>query len=108
MSGGPSRLRLDRSARQLVVDWPDGVRVSYPWTLLRANCPSAGERIARENANPLAVLGHVPSSEIVEARMVGNYAITFIWGDGHSAGIYTWSYLRALADRPGAETSAPA
>jgi DUF971 family protein len=74
---------------------------------LRAHCPSAGERLARENPNPdpLAVISRVPSSEIVDAKMVGSYAINFTWSDGHSAGIYTWDYLRALADDPAVETT---
>jgi DUF971 family protein len=28
---------------------------------------------------------------------VGNYAIQPRWGDGHSAGLFTWNYLRELA-----------
>jgi DUF971 family protein len=26
---------------------------------------------------------------------VGSYALQFIWGDGHSTGIYSWDWLRA-------------
>lgn len=96
----PVAIRLDKPAKQLVVEWADGVRTAYPWSLLRAHCPSAGERLARENPDPLAVISRVPSSEIVEAKLVGGYAINFTWSDGHSAGIYTWEYLRALAADP--------
>jgi ATP-binding protein involved in chromosome partitioning len=30
---------------------------------------------------------------------VGNYAITINWNDGHSTGIYSFEYLRALGER---------
>jgi ATP-binding protein involved in chromosome partitioning len=30
---------------------------------------------------------------------VGNYAITVSWNDGHSTGIYSFEYLRALGER---------
>jgi ATP-binding protein involved in chromosome partitioning len=29
---------------------------------------------------------------------VGNYAITINWNDGHSTGIYSFDYLRALGE----------
>jgi DUF971 family protein len=29
---------------------------------------------------------------------VGNYALSFTWGDGHSSGIYTFRYLRGLGE----------
>ena len=29
---------------------------------------------------------------------IGNYAIKIAWNDGHSTGIYSWTYLRKLAD----------
>jgi DUF971 family protein len=93
----PISIRLDKPARRLIVNWSDGFQMSYPWELLRANCPSAGERAAREETNPLAVLKAVPSSDIVSAKLVGSYAINFTWSDGHDAGIYTWEYLRELA-----------
>jgi DUF971 family protein len=25
---------------------------------------------------------------------VGNYALSFVWNDGHKTGIYSWDYLR--------------
>lgn len=100
------KIQLDRQAKRLVVLWSDAVRHSYPWSYLRANCPSAGEKVARENANPLAVLSKVPSSEVQDVRMVGNYAISFTWADGHNAGIYTWELLRKLADSDQVETAA--
>lgn len=94
----PVNVQLDRPQKQVVISWSDGFRMSYPWTFLRANCPSAGERVEREEANPLAVLGKPPSSELVEVRVVGNYALGLTWSDGHNAGIYTWELLRQLGE----------
>ena len=106
MGPAPVNIRVDRAQRQVVIDWSDGYRHAFPWHYLRANCPSAGERTARENANPLAVLSKLPSSDLVDARLIGNYAIGFTWADGHDAGIYSWIYLRELAKGDGVEESA--
>jgi DUF971 family protein len=32
---------------------------------------------------------------------VGRYALQFVWSDGHSTGIYTWEYLREIAEAGG-------
>lgn len=103
----PLKIKLDRPAKRLVIEWSDGFTYRYPWTHLRANCPSAGETVSRQeaasHANPLAILAKVPSAEVQELRLVGSYALTFTWADGHSAGIYTWDNLRRLGEFPAVE-----
>ena len=34
---------------------------------------------------------------------VGGYAIQPIWGDGHSSGLYSFEYLRKVAEAQGPE-----
>ncbi len=36
--------------------------------------------------------------ELREIERVGNYALSFTWGDSHSSGIYTFRYLRVLGE----------
>lgn len=98
----PQRIVLDKSHQELVIDWSTGERDRFPWSYLRSNCPSATEKAARESAaaNPLQVLSKIPSSELVSVRAVGRYALAPTWSDGHSVGIYTWDYLRELANDP--------
>jgi DUF971 family protein len=40
-----------------------------------------------------------PALKMLSVEPVGNYAIRIHWSDGHSTGIYTWEYLRRLAER---------
>jgi DUF971 family protein len=105
----PLKIRLDRPAKLLVIEWSDGLVFRYPWSHLRANCPSAGETVGRQEAavqaNPLAILPKVPSAEVQELRLIGSYALSFSWADGHSAGIYTWENLRRLGEFPVVERS---
>jgi DUF971 family protein len=37
---------------------------------------------------------------ITEAEVVGRYALHFSWSDGHREGIYTFDFLRELAQDP--------
>lgn len=108
----PVSIRLERAAGRLRVEWPGGLVHRFPLKLLRARCPSAGERADREAAgraaaNPLATLAKVPSHDVTDVRLVGGYAVAFTWGDGHHAGIYRWEYLHELAADPSVETVAP-
>jgi DUF971 family protein len=35
--------------------------------------------------------------ELLRFEQVGGYALQLFWADGHSSGIYSFSYLRKLA-----------
>ena len=90
----PTELRLTRDGKSLRVVFDDGVSFSLDAEYLRVESPSA------------EVKGHGPGQEqlvsgkrnvsIVRLEPVGSYAIRIIFADGHSTGLYTWSYLGKL------------
>ncbi|MDY7109143.1 MAG: DUF971 domain-containing protein [Planctomycetota bacterium] len=87
----------------LTVHWHDGSKSFYPVAYLRKMSPSADARQLREEmkSNPLTVLpssaaGQEGPITALDAEMVGNYAIRIHFSDGHSTGIYSWSYLREI------------
>jgi len=90
----PVQIRVNRAERLLEIDFDDGQHFSYPAELLRVESPSA------------EVQGHTPSQKvtlggkrrvgIVRLEPVGNYAVRIVFDDGHSTGIYSWSYLLEL------------
>jgi len=84
------------SPRQTDITWNDGHFGSYPSWYLRENCPCAS--CVEEFTGRRRVLqGSIPSNlERVSLQPVGNYALNFVWSDGHSTGIYTFNYLRRL------------
>jgi len=64
--------------------------------------PSADTKALKEELadNPLAILpssGDAPINAL-GAELVGNYAIRILFSDGHTAGIYSWEYLRGLPE----------
>lgn len=114
MSQPNTPVHLDlKKDRGLTVQWSDGTGSYYSIAYLRRMSPAADQRELRKQMrhDPLTILPSAPASgEIVaeNAEMVGNYAIQITFSDGHSAGIYTWDYLRQIdpANQPGGEDAA--
>ena len=105
----PKPVHLDlKKDRGLTIEWPDGVTSFYPIAYLRKHSPDADNRQLQEEMakNPLTVLPAGMAEQkgpitAEDAQFVGNYAIRIFFSDGHSAGIYTWDYLRQIdPDRP--------
>jgi DUF971 family protein len=46
---------------------------------------------------PLIRPGDIPEAVYpTEIQYVGRYALTFVWSDGHSTGIFPFDYLRQI------------
>ncbi|HUG43320.1 MAG TPA: DUF971 domain-containing protein [Acidobacteriota bacterium] len=93
----PARIR--RISGGLEFEWRDGHLSSYQNGYLRRRCPCAGCREAEpkvvEADDPLKLLDDEPI-ELEDVSLVGNYAVSFRWNDGHSTGIYSFRLLRAI------------
>ena len=88
-----------RDARTLSVLWEDGQRNDFDVRDLRLACRCAlcvEEMSGRPLLDPKSVRPDVTPLTIAS---VGNYAITIIWNDGHSTGIYSFEHLRAFGER---------
>jgi DUF971 family protein len=101
----PAALTVERAAKLLRVTWQDGHQSRYALRWLRAHCPCATcreERRAAALETDLLKLSTAPppSTEIMGAELVGNYAVRFTWTDGHDAGIFTFAALRASCPCP--------
>ena len=103
----PLRLDLKRE-EQLTITWQDGVVSVYPLVLLRKMCPCAackGEREAQAT-RPKTSLSVLPETfvggnpTVVDAQLVGNYALKITWSDAHDTGIYSFQYLKEIAPKP--------
>ncbi len=99
----------------LHIKWSDGSESFFSGHFLRLNCPCATcleTRGASSHDSPLtaksqpAPVGRArlltvekdisESLKLLEISGVGNYAIGLSWADGHSTGIYSFSYLEKL------------
>lgn len=96
----PKAIAVSRATGELVIEWTDQHTSSFALRWLRANCPCATCREERRSAaleTDILKLssGPLPSIQIADATLVGNYAIRLAWTDGHDAGIYAFTLLRA-------------
>ena len=88
----PIEIHHDRAMKTVRVTWNDGHIGLYEQAYLRGYCPCA---LCQGHGAQIRFID-APPAELVEIRPVGNYAIEIFWQDGHSTGIYTFEYLRAL------------
>jgi DUF971 family protein len=95
----PSNLSREEDG-SLLIEWSDGHQSRIGAERLRRGCPCAMCREQRASRNPLKVEQEASarSYELRKIERVGRYAISLIWGDGHSTGIYSWPILRGLCD----------
>ena len=94
MSLHPTDIKLHQTSRVLDIEFDDGAIFSLPCEYLRVYSPSAEVR------------GHGPGQEVLQTgkervnitaiEPVGNYAVKFIFDDGHDTGIYSWNVLYDL------------
>lgn len=98
----PSPTAIQRIGNELAIAWSDGEESFLSLEYLRRHCPCAvcgGEPDVMGNVvRPQPQYGP-ESFELREIEYVGGYAIQPRWGDGHRTGLYSWNYLRKLADQ---------
>ena len=99
----PVRLDVKRDEK-LTIAWKDGAVSTYPLVLLRKMCPCAGCKELRESeaTRPKTSLMVLPETfqgnpTVIDAQLVGNYALKITWSDQHDTGIYSFQYLREIA-----------
>lgn len=78
------------------IDWNDHHASRYSARDVRLACRCAAcidewshENLIRPETVPFDV-------KVKSANVVGNYALHFVWSDGHSTGIYTYDHLREI------------
>src|SRR4051794_17356597 len=95
----PINLHLKKT-EALLITWADGHESIFPLRELRKHCPCAGCKGERDILGrtllPIVTTQFDGPITATGAQLVGNYALQIDWADGHSAGIYTFSYLRQL------------
>lgn len=83
---------------QVSITWGDDVESLFSAADLRKVCPCAGcvsEATGIRTHDPETVPDNLQQSDL---KLIGNYAISMQFSDGHSTGIFTFEALRRLAE----------
>ncbi len=81
------------------VTWADEEVCRYAAAELRRACPCAqcvNEWTGQRMLKPETIADEL---EISDVEIVGRYALTFRFSDGHTTGIYSFRYLRELCEQ---------
>ena len=90
-------VNVEPDQKLLTVTWEDGVVSKLTAQHLRQSCPCAEcveEFSGRRMLDPAKIS---PELKLLEVQPVGNYALSFVFGDAHRTGIFNWAYLRQLS-----------
>jgi ATP-binding protein involved in chromosome partitioning len=93
----PTPVEVGRANQHDVkIRWQDGHESIYPARALRLACPCAGcvDEVTGQRRLTDAMVAHNVAP--VAIQLVGRYAITIEWNDGHRTGIYPFELLRAM------------
>ena len=90
----PKEIRYIKKTNTISINFEDGLEADLTAEYLRCFSPSA------------EVKGHGPGQEVLQKgkenvginsiEPVGNYAVKFVFDDGHNTGLYSWGYLHDL------------
>src|SRR5262245_58589989 len=93
---------LQPIGEELAIKWDDGTESFVRLDRLRRACPCAGCK------GEMDVMGNVykgpdvslsPAAfQLKRLNQVGGYAVQPVWGDGHSSGLFSFDYLRRVAE----------
>ena len=83
----------------LIINWDDNKKSKISFRVLRRDCPCATCLAEREAQNKDSIRVYNQNRiQVRDIEQVGSYAIKITWKDGHSTGIYEYSFLKKLSD----------
>src|SRR2546426_1408457 len=100
-------LDIQQIGQELAIKWEDGSESFLPLEKLRRHCPCAG---CKGEVDVMGKLYKAPERPLTPSAFqlraitrVGTYGIQPVWADGHATGIYSFDYLRRVAEQGGKE-----
>ncbi len=93
MRAAPTDIKLKRAEGILEVIWSDEEPRRYRIRQLRCKCACAGCVDEMTGVRTLDVNAVPDDISITNMQLVGNYAVKFVFSDGHDTGIYAWDRL---------------
>jgi DUF971 family protein len=97
-------LDLQPIGDELAIKWEDGTESYISLQKLRRHCPCAGckgetDIMGNVYKNPSKALSP-QAFQLVRLERIGGYAVQPIWADGHTTGLFSFDYLKRVAELP--------
>src|SRR5437660_9533479 len=97
-------LDIQPIGQELAIKWEDGTESFVSLEKLRRHCPCAGCRgekdimgnLYKNPARPLSPAAF----QLLRLETVGTYAVQPVWADGHATGLFSFDYLKQVAEAP--------
>lgn len=91
----PTDIKLLQKTRVVEISFDNGERYTLPCEYLRVFSPSA--EVRGHGVGDGVLVGGKKTVNIIGIDPVGNYAVKFVFDDGHNTGLYSWSTLYDLS-----------
>jgi len=93
---------MQQVGEELAIKWDDDGESFIALETLRRACPCAGckgevDVMGNLYKNPEQPLSR-QAFQLLRVESVGTYAVQPVWADGHATGIYSFDYLRRVAE----------
>ena len=95
MSPIPTDIKLLQKQRLVMLTFDNGQSYTLSCEYLRIFSPSA--EVRGHGNEPRKLILNKENVNIIGIDPIGNYAVKFIFDDGHDTGIYSWDVLYELA-----------
>jgi DUF971 family protein len=93
---------VQRIGNELAIKWDDGAESYITLEKLRRACPCAGCKGEVDVMGNLYKGPDIPITpqavQLTRIDTVGGYALQPVWADGHGSGLFSFDYLRHVAD----------
>ena len=87
---------IEESDSEFSIKWSDDTETRYSAARLRRSCPCAG-CVNEWTGEKMLEDGTIPDDLTIKSTaIVGRYALSFTFSDGHDTGIFSFKYLRDL------------
>ncbi len=97
-----TQFKRNAGENSIHLKFDDGFECDITLKELRENCPCAGckgEEVLLHKYIPEKKELSNLAYQLDKAEPIGTYALKLIWRDRHDTGIYSWQYLRNLAEK---------
>lgn len=90
---------IEESDSELTIEWSDGESFLYNASQLRRVCPCAGCVNEWTGERMLKAETVADGLTFTNINIVGRYALNFVFSDEHETGIFSYKYLREVAEK---------